>query len=76
MNSAFDAATIRARAEVAMSVALEVGRETARFRRDSDPGTLTVENKGLQDFVTIADRKAEQAIHEGLLSRFPDLSLI
>ncbi|MGR8927751.1 inositol monophosphatase family protein (plasmid) [Rhizobium leguminosarum] len=76
MNSAFDAAAIRARAEVAMSVALEVGRETARFRRDSDLGTLTVENKGLQDFVTIADRRAEQAIHDGLLSRFPDDSFM
>ncbi|PDT15335.1 inositol monophosphatase [Rhizobium sp. J15] len=72
MNSALDAAAIRARAEVAIAVALEVGRETARFRRDSNPGTLAVENKGLQDFVTVADRRAEQAIRDGLLSRFPD----
>ncbi|MEH7906367.1 inositol monophosphatase family protein [Rhizobium laguerreae] len=72
MNSAFDAAAIRARAEVAITVALEVGRETARFRRDSGPDSLAVENKGLQDFVTIADRKAEQAIRDGLFSHFPD----
>ncbi|MCW1411710.1 inositol monophosphatase [Rhizobium sp. 1AS11] len=71
MNAAFDAA-IRARAEAAITVALEVGRETARFRHDSAPGSLAVENKGLQDFVTVADRRAEQAIREGLLSRFPD----
>ncbi|MGO7785644.1 inositol monophosphatase, partial [Rhizobium ruizarguesonis] len=67
-----DPAAILARAEVAITVALEVGREVARFRRDSDPGSLSVENKGLQDFVTIADRRAEQAIRDGLLSRFPD----
>ncbi|OWV89386.1 inositol monophosphatase [Rhizobium sp. N122] len=71
MNSAFDAAAIRTRAEVAISVALETGREAARFRRSSKPGTLAVENKGLQDFVTIADRQAEQAIRDGLLSHFP-----
>ncbi|MBX5162134.1 MULTISPECIES: inositol monophosphatase family protein [unclassified Rhizobium] len=71
MNSAFDAAAIHARAEVAIAIALEVGREAARFRRDSNSGTLAVENKGLQDFVTIADRKAEQAIRDGLLLRFP-----
>ncbi|ENN88388.1 inositol-1-monophosphatase [Rhizobium freirei PRF 81] len=71
MNCAFDAAAIRARAEVAITIALEVGRETARFRRDTNPGTLAVENKGLQDFVTVADRKAEQAIRDGLLSHFP-----
>ena len=72
MNCAFDAAAIRARAEAAITIALEVGRETARFRRDSSLGTLAVENKGLQDFVTVADRKAEQAIRDGLPLRFPD----
>ncbi len=72
MNSAFDAAAIRARAEVAIAVALETGREAVRFRRDSDPGILAVENKGLQDFVTVADKRAEQTIRHGLLSRFPD----
>ncbi|MBX5000209.1 inositol monophosphatase family protein [Rhizobium lentis] len=71
MNSAFDAAAIGARAEAAITVALEVGRETARSRRVSNPGMLAVENKGLQDFVTVADRKAEQAIRDGLISRFP-----
>ncbi|MBX4870414.1 inositol monophosphatase family protein [Rhizobium bangladeshense] len=72
MNAAFDAAAIRARAEAAITVALEVGRETARFRRESDPRTLAVQSKGLQDFVTTADRMAEQAIRQGLISRFPD----
>ncbi|SCB58393.1 myo-inositol-1(or 4)-monophosphatase [Rhizobium aethiopicum] len=71
MNSAFDSAAIRTRMEVAIAIALEVGREAARSRRDSNPGSLTIENKGLQDFVTIADRKAEQAIRDGLISRFP-----
>lgn len=72
MNSAFDASALTARAEVAIDVARKVGREAARFRREGHPGTLHVENKGLQDFVTVADRQAEQAIREGLLVRFPD----
>lgn len=72
MSSAFDAAAIRARADVAIAVALEVGREAARFRRDANFGAVVVENKGLQDFVTVADKRAEQAIRDGLLSRFPD----
>ncbi|TLX08172.1 inositol monophosphatase family protein [Rhizobium sp. MHM7A] len=72
MNAPFDAAAIRARAEAAITVALEVGRETARFRRESDPRTLAVQSKGLQDFVTTADRMAEQAIRQGLISRFAD----
>ncbi|ABC93175.1 putative inositol monophosphatase protein (plasmid) [Rhizobium etli CFN 42] len=72
MNAAFDTAAIRARAEAAKTIALEVGREAARFRRESDPGTLAVQSKGLQDFVTIADSRAEQAIRHGLISRFPD----
>ncbi|MGZ2486532.1 myo-inositol-1(or 4)-monophosphatase [Rhizobium pisi] len=72
MNSPFDAAAIRARAEVAIAIALDVGREAARFRRESAPGTLAIENKGLQDFVTVADKRAEEAIRNGLLSRFPE----
>jgi 3'-phosphoadenosine 5'-phosphosulfate (PAPS) 3'-phosphatase len=72
MNSAFDASAINARVEVAIGVARKVGQEAARFRSETDPGALHVENKGLQDFVTVADRRAEQAIREGLLSRFPD----
>ncbi|MBB3443712.1 MULTISPECIES: inositol monophosphatase family protein [unclassified Rhizobium] len=72
MKSAFDTSALTARAEVAIDVARKVGREAARFRREGNPGALHVENKGLQDFVTVADRQAEQAIREGLLARFPD----
>jgi myo-inositol-1(or 4)-monophosphatase len=72
MNSAFDAAAIKERTEAAIEIALKVGREAARFRRQSNPGALHVENKGLQDFVTIADKQAEDAIRKGLLSRFPE----
>ena len=33
---------------------------------------MRVENKGLQDFVTVADRHAEDTIRDGLSIRFPD----
>ncbi len=72
MNSMFDRAAIRARAEAAIDIAGRVGREAAQFRQDAGPDTLHVENKGLQDFVTVADRRAEDAIRAGLLSQFPD----
>jgi myo-inositol-1(or 4)-monophosphatase len=70
MSSAFDAAAFDLRAAAAIEIARRVGREAARFRADREEG-LTVESKGLQDFVTIADRNAEHAIRDGLLSLFP-----
>jgi myo-inositol-1(or 4)-monophosphatase len=69
MSSVFDATAFDARAAAAIEIARRVGREAARFRTDMGSG-LTVENKGLQDFVTVADRNAEQAIRDGLLSLF------
>ncbi|WP_341487967.1 inositol monophosphatase family protein [Pararhizobium sp. A13] len=71
MPSIFDPSAIEARAATAIVVARKVGREAARFRQEAKAGTLHVENKGLQDFVTIADRQAEQAIRDGLLAQFP-----
>ncbi|KQV80060.1 inositol monophosphatase family protein [Rhizobium sp. Root1220] len=70
MSSAFDAAALNTRAAAAIEIARRVGREAARFRAEMGSG-LEVENKGLQDFVTVADRNAEQAIRDGLLSMFP-----
>lgn len=70
MSSAFDAAALDDRAAAATDIARRVGREAARFRTEMGAG-LKVENKGLQDFVTVADRNAEQAIRDGLLSLFP-----
>ncbi len=67
----FDRSSIRARAAAAIAVARKVGREAAAFRRQAQPGALKVENKGLQDFVTVADRRAEQAIRQALLGAFP-----
>lgn len=72
MPALFDPSAIHARAEAAIRIARQVGREAASFRQQANAGTLHVENKGLQDFVTIADRRAEQAIRDGLLARFPD----
>jgi myo-inositol-1(or 4)-monophosphatase len=70
MSSPFDATAIDIRAAAAIEIARRVGREAARFRADMGWG-LKVENKGLQDFVTVADRNAEQTIRDGLLSLFP-----
>lgn len=72
MPSPFDLAMLRKRAEAAMDIARQVGTETAKFRADIQPETLAVENKGLQDFVTIADKHAEQTIRNTLLEQFPD----
>lgn len=70
MSSAFDSSALEARAAAAIEIARRVGREAARFRREMG-SELKVENKGLQDFVTIADRNAEEAIRDGLLMLFP-----
>ncbi|WP_209854319.1 inositol monophosphatase family protein [Rhizobium herbae] len=72
MPAIFDPSAIQARAEAAIRVARQVGRDAARFRQEAKAGTLHVENKGLQDFVTVADRQAEKAIRDGLLAQFPE----
>jgi len=72
MPAIFDPSAIQARAEAAIRVARQVGRHAARFRQEAKTGMLHVENKGLQDFVTIADRQAEEAIRDGLLTHFPE----
>jgi myo-inositol-1(or 4)-monophosphatase len=72
MPAIFDPYAIHARAEAAIRIARQVGREAARFRQEAKAGTLLVETKGPQDFVTIADRQAEQAIRDVLLTLFPE----
>ncbi|MGK6314255.1 inositol monophosphatase family protein [Neorhizobium sp. DT-125] len=71
-TSAFDPSALNARAEAAISVARRVGMEAAAFRAEALPDMLGIENKGLQDFVTVADRRTEQAIRTALLGDFPD----
>ncbi len=72
MPSPFDLSALRQRTEAAITIARHVGMETAKFRAEVQPETLAVENKGFQDFVTIADKRAEQMIREALLGEFPD----
>ncbi|MGA1832141.1 inositol monophosphatase family protein [Rhizobium wenxiniae] len=72
MPSPFDLAALRERTEAAITIARHVGMETAKFRAEVHPETLAVENKGFQDFVTVADKRAEQMIREALLGQFPD----
>ncbi|OHV80167.1 inositol monophosphatase family protein [Rhizobium sp. LCM 4573] len=72
MDFLIDKSALRARAETAVAVARRIGRDVARFRNQALPATLEVENKGLQDFVTVADRRSEQAIRSALLSAFPE----
>jgi len=76
MPFAFDRSALQARSEAAVSIARRVGMEAAAFRAQALPETLGVENKGLQDFVTIADKRAEQAIRTALLEEFPDDSFM
>lgn len=62
---------LKARATLAEAVARRVGREVSALREEFGAAALSVENKGLQDFVTIADTQAEQSIRETLLAAFP-----
>ena len=60
------------RAALAIDLARRVGREASAFRDGVGALALEVENKGLQDFVTIADRRAEDTIRAGIAEGFPD----
>jgi myo-inositol-1(or 4)-monophosphatase len=70
--TSFDLASLKARAEAAISLARKVGRAAADFRAEALPETLAVESKGTQDFVTVADKRAEDAIRTTLLEAFAD----
>lgn len=61
-----------ARVAVAIELARKVGRDASDFRRDSGAAALRVENKGLQDFVTVADKQAEDTIRAALNAHFPE----
>ena len=65
-----------ARAAVAIEVARRVGREASAFRDSMGSAALQVENKGLQDFVTIADKRAEETIRVAVRDHFPDDSVL
>lgn len=74
--SVFDPISLRTRANAVIALARHVGMEAAAFRAEALPETLGVESKGLQDFVTVADRRAEQAIRAALLEKFPEDSFM
>ena len=69
MPASLDLAT---RLAVAIELARQVGRAANTFRATADTVALQVENKGLQDFVTIADRQAEQTIRAEVAAHFPE----
>ncbi|MEQ1408676.1 inositol monophosphatase family protein [Neorhizobium sp. Rsf11] len=72
MSLQFESSSLRARCEAAAAIARQVGQDTARFRQEALPDALGIENKGPQDFVTIADRRSEEAIRNALLAAFPE----
>ena len=56
------------RASMAVALARSVGREASAFRDRLGTVGLEVEAKGLQDFVTVADKQAEEQIRQSALS--------
>lgn len=63
---------LAARLSLACDVARRVGREARDFRESGGSAALHVENKGLQDFVTVADKRAEDTIRGELGAAFPE----
>jgi myo-inositol-1(or 4)-monophosphatase len=56
----------------AQDVARTVGRYALTFRESSGLDGLHVTAKGVQDFVTLVDRRAEEAIRDSLGKAFPE----
>jgi myo-inositol-1(or 4)-monophosphatase len=56
----------------AQDLARSVGRAALEFRRSASLEALKVTTKGLQDFVTIADKRAEETIRIELADAFPE----
>lgn len=64
-----DNAAIAAREKLAIELAQQAGEIALRHFRQPD---LAVSNKGLQDFVTVADHAVEQFLVERLAEAFPE----
>ncbi len=60
------------RYDFARDLARQVGREALRFWNEKGVDGLGTQTKGLQDFVTQADKAAEQTIRSELARMFPD----
>lgn len=67
-----DTIDLRGRAARAVQIARRVGRAASTQREELGATGLAVTNKGLQDFVTAADRTAEDTIRRALAKHFPD----
>ncbi len=59
------------RLDFAAELARKVGRKALRFWQENGSENLGTSNKGLQDFVTQADKDAEEAIRKALAKEFP-----
>ncbi|MGV8988827.1 MAG: inositol monophosphatase family protein [Cypionkella sp.] len=62
---------LKARLVVATDLARQVGRAANAFRATADDVALQVQSKGLQDFVSVADRQAAQTIRAEVAAHFP-----
>ncbi len=60
------------RLDFACALARDVGNEALRYWEEHGTENLGTTNKGLQDFVTIADKAAEDTIRNALSDAFPD----
>ncbi|PHQ98448.1 MAG: inositol monophosphatase [Marinosulfonomonas sp.] len=64
-------AKLEERYEFARTLARQVGQEALRFWNENGPQGLGTQTKGLQDFVTVADKAAEDTIRSELARMFP-----
>lgn len=62
------------RFELMNKLAVEAGVAAVRFFEE--PGSLRVDRKGRQDFVSQADREVEEAIRRGVLRFFPEDGIV
>ncbi len=60
------------RYQVAKDIAAEAGAMALEYQRGLISGELMIEAKGVQDFVTEADRRVEKLIRNRLLGTFPE----
>ena len=63
---------VQERYDFACGLARQVGREALRFWNARGVDGLAIQSKGLQDFVTQADKAAEDTIRSALNKTFPD----
>jgi len=72
ISTTLSASDLAARLEFAIALARRAGEAATRFQHEAGRDGMNIAVKGMQDFVTDADKRTEDSIRSALASAFPE----